>query len=290
MQDLDRRPEGGDEPVADQRGRSCGRAKDDERGDERPARLFVCRLAGQRLEQTRERQQEDEEQDSGADEAQRLLVRLRRSVEGVGERGNGEDRRRQHSERRDDARAGRVEALEPVAEPADGEGEPENENAVGEDRADQRGLDELDQAVVERKEADEQLGQVAEGRLHGAGARRSEATAELLGREPNGSGEPCNRHCSKREAEDGVPVEKVRESGGHYQDRIDCQLDPLAPADRATLPVSGSRAQLVSQGPRPLDHDHIALLLASRYTSTRSSWTFAWLFSSSERPMNATAS
>jgi hypothetical protein len=35
-----------------------------------------------------------------------------------------------------------------------------------------------------------------------------------------------------------VPVEKVRECGGGYKDRVDDQLDPLPPFDRATLTAS----------------------------------------------------
>jgi hypothetical protein len=143
------------------------RAEDGERHDERPARPFVRWLAGQRLEEAGERQQEDGEEDARADQAQRLLVRLGRGVEGVGKRWDGEDRRRQDCERRDDPRARRVEALEPVPEPADGEREPENEDAVREDRADQRGLHKLDQALVEREQGDEELGEVAERRLNG---------------------------------------------------------------------------------------------------------------------------
>ena len=159
-------------------------------------------------------------------------------MEGVGERGNGKDRRRQDGQRRDDPRPGRVEALEPVAEPADGEREPKDEDAVREDRADQGGLDELDQAVVERKEADEELGQVAECRLNRARARRSEAAAKLLGRQSNRAGKSGNRQGGQGETENRVPAEEVRKCGGGYQDRVDCQLDPFPPADRATLPAS----------------------------------------------------
>jgi hypothetical protein len=114
-------------------------------------------------------------------------------MEGVGQCWHGEDRRRQDAECGDDPRPRRVEALEPVPKPPDGERESENENAVREDRADQRGLHELDQAVVEGEEGDEQLGQVAERRLNSARARRAEAAAELLSREPDGAGEPGDR-------------------------------------------------------------------------------------------------
>jgi hypothetical protein len=156
----------------------------------------------------------------------------------MGERGNGKDRRRQDGERRDDPRPGSVEVLEPVAEPADGERQPKDEDAVREDRADQGGLHELDQAGVQRKEANEELGQVAECRLNSAGARRSETSAELLRCQSNGAGKPGDRQGGQREAENRVPAEKMRKCGGGYQDRVDCQLDPLPPADRATLPAS----------------------------------------------------
>jgi len=36
----------------------------------------------------------------------------------------------------------------------------------------------------------------------------------------------------------------VRERGGGYQDRVDGQLDPLPPIDRATLPACGVRARV----------------------------------------------
>jgi hypothetical protein len=59
----------------------------------------------------------------------------------MGQGRDGEDRRCQNSERGDDPRARRIEVLEAVPKPADRERKPED--AIGEDRADQRGLDEL---------------------------------------------------------------------------------------------------------------------------------------------------
>jgi hypothetical protein len=35
-----------------------------------------------------------------------------------------------------------------------------------------------------------------------------------------------------------VPIEELRERRGGYEDRVDRQLDPLAPVDRATLAAS----------------------------------------------------
>jgi hypothetical protein len=163
----------------------------------------------------------------------------------MGECRNGQNRRRENGQGRDDPGTRCVEALDPVPKPADGECKAEDEDAVGEDRADQGGLNELDQAVVEREEADEELGQVAECRLNSARAGRSEAAAELLCRQSNGSGKCGNRQCRQREAQNRVPAEKVRECGSGYQDRVDAKLDPLPPADRATLAAG---AQLVAQG------------------------------------------
>jgi hypothetical protein len=125
--------------------------------------------------------------------------------------------------------------LHPVLEPAHREREAEHEDAVREDRSDQGGLDERDQTVVEREEPDEELRQIAERRLDRARARRPEAAAELLGRQPDGAGEPCDRERRQREAEDRRPIEEMRERRSGYEDRVDCQLDPLAPLDRATL-------------------------------------------------------
>ena len=128
----------------------------------------------------RQRHEEEHEQHPGADEAQRPLVRGRRRMERVRKRREREDRRREHAQRRDHPRAQRVESLRPVSDAADEKREAEHEHAVRDDRADERRLHDADQAVAQREQRDEQLGQVPERRLDDAGDRRAEPAAELL--------------------------------------------------------------------------------------------------------------
>ena len=72
--------------------------------------------------------------------------------------------------------------LRAVLQPAGDEGEAEDEEQVGEDRADERGLDDGNKARPEGEEGDEQLGQVAEGRLQHAGGAGPEPVTELFDR------------------------------------------------------------------------------------------------------------
>jgi hypothetical protein len=154
----------------------------------------------------------------------------------VRERWHGEDRRGEDAERRDDPCPRSVEALQAIPEAACGERETKDEDAVCQDRADERGLHEVDQTRVQREQRDEQLRQVAERRLNGAGARRAESAAELFGRRSDCASECGDRERRQREAENGVPVEEVGDRGGSYEDRVDGQFDLLPPVDGATLP------------------------------------------------------
>ena len=77
---------------------------------------------------------------------------------------------RRARQRRDHPRAVGAEPLHAVADAADEERDPEHEHAVGEDRADERRLHDVDEALVQREERDEELGQVAERRLDDARA------------------------------------------------------------------------------------------------------------------------
>ena len=70
--------------------------------------------------------------------------------------------------------------------------EEEHEQRVREDRADDRGLSDHELAGRERKEHDEELGQVPECRLHDPGHGRAEALADLLGRERGQPGGPAS--------------------------------------------------------------------------------------------------
>ena len=93
---------------------------------------------------------------------------------------HGGDRDEQHHA--DVLGAWHVDVLRAVLQPAGDEGEAEDEEQVGEDRADERGLDDRDQAGLQREQGDEQLGQVAEGRLQDAGRAGPEPVTELLDR------------------------------------------------------------------------------------------------------------
>ena len=73
-----------------------------------------------------------------------------------------------------------MELLFPVADSAGDEGEAEHEHAVGEDRADQCGLDDVRQPLVEREERDEELRQVAERGLDHPGSGGARAASELF--------------------------------------------------------------------------------------------------------------
>ena len=86
-----------------------------------------------------------------------------------------------------------VELLHPVLQPADDERDPEHEHAVREDRADERRLDDVDEAAVEREERDEELGQVPESGLNDARPAGAQSGAELLGRGPDEAGERGQR-------------------------------------------------------------------------------------------------
>ena len=70
----------------------------------------------------------------------------------------------------------------PFRSPPAEERDPEHEDAVREDRADERRLHDRHEALVEREEGDEELGQVAERRLDDPAAPGAEPGAELLGR------------------------------------------------------------------------------------------------------------
>ncbi len=84
-----------------------------------------------------------------------------------------------------DARGLWVELHGLVADAARGEREPEHEQQVAHDRADQRGLDDGELAGGDEEDADDELGQVAHGRVEQAAALRTESHGQLLGRLAN---------------------------------------------------------------------------------------------------------
>ena len=167
-----------------------------------------------------------------------------RHVQGVREGRDRHRRRRERGQGRDQPRPRRVEPLHPVPEAARDERDPEHEDAVREHRADERGLDDVDEAVVEREQADEELGEVAERRLDRSGRAGAEPRAELLGGGADGAREHRDRGRRDDEREHGRRVEEVRESGCQHEQAGEPELDPLLPAQPArhavlTLPTRG---------------------------------------------------
>ena len=195
-----------------------------------PACRRVLLRAG--AEERRQRQHEHREQHAGADERERLTVRRGRRVERVRQRRHRHRRRREQRERRDHSRPAGVELLRPVAQPADDERDPEHEHAVREDRADERRLDDVDEALAEREERDEELGQVAERGLDDARAARAEPGAELLGRGADEPGERGERDRGDDERHDVARAREVADRRDDDHGEGDRQLDPLAPVHR----------------------------------------------------------
>ena len=115
----------------------------------------------------------------------------------------------------------------PFFRPADDERDPEHEHAVREDRADERGLDDVDEPLVEREQGDEELGQVAERRLDDARAAGAEPGAELLGRGADEPGEAGERHRGDDERQDVAEPAKWQTAATATRAATDRQLDAL---------------------------------------------------------------
>ena len=91
----------------------------------------------------------------------------------------------EHQHRGLDAGAGAAEGLFLAPDPARQHRRAEDEQDVADDRADDRGLDHLLQALAEREEGDDQLRRVAEGDVEQAADPRPRARRQLLGRAPH---------------------------------------------------------------------------------------------------------
>ena len=145
-------------------------------------------------------------------------MRSRRRVERVSERRHRENRRRERRERCDHPGVRRVEGLCSVTETAHEERDAEHEHTVGDHRPDERGLHDLDQAVMEGEEGDEELRQVAEPGLDDTGGRGADAAAELFGRAADEAREQGDRSGGDQERRDRRHLEKVRERRGHDEE------------------------------------------------------------------------
>ena len=163
----------------------------------------------------RHRRREHDEQDDRDEDADLL------GVAGVGRAGHrgqgrhGERGDREHEEHGHRADGRGVEPLRPVAQAAEEEGQPEHEQGVGEDRADERGLDDDDEAGLEAEDRDEQLGQVAERRLEDARRARAEPVAELVRALADEAGQAGQRDGADHEDHDVVAADLAQDERGH---------------------------------------------------------------------------
>ncbi len=103
-----------------------------------------------------------------------------RGVQVGRERRDEQRRHGQHEQQADVARGVRAEALGSVAQSADEECQAEHQQDVREDRADDRGADDVVEPGVQREQRDEQLRQVAERALHDPRRAGTQAVAQRL--------------------------------------------------------------------------------------------------------------
>ncbi len=129
-----------------------------------------------------------------------------------------------------DARGLGIELHGLVPNAARGEGEPEHEQQVADDRTDERGLHDGELAGGDQEDADDELGQVAHRRVEQAAALRPEPHGQLLGRltDQPGQRHDGQRRCDEREHlhagdvradrdrhEDEKPAQRGRRKAGH---------------------------------------------------------------------------
>ena len=119
------------------------------------------------------------------------------------ERDDGEQ---QHRRLRLGAR--RAERLLLPVEPAHEHREAHDEQDVAEDRTDQRRLHDLLQALAQREEGDDELGEVAERHVQQATDPRARARGQLLGRPAHERGR--RDHAERRGAEDHGRARRAR--------------------------------------------------------------------------------
>ena len=234
VQRVDRRLERVDEPVGDQGGRDARDRQQRDREPERPVTLRVrvrLRRGGRGLglgdmsrldlrvlvppQRRGQRQGEDDQQHDRDGDRQRLLVmrgrrvRLRREAR-QHQRGGGQ--RHQHARR---ARPADGEPLRAVLQAAHDERQAEHQQQVGQDRADDRRLDDDQVTLAQREERDEQLRQIAERALQHAGRAGTEAVAEPLDAAPDERGQHRDRGGGQHEHHDGVELGVEGDPGDH---------------------------------------------------------------------------
>ena len=210
--------------------------------------------------------QVDDEQAHRADGRDRLDVMAGGVVGGEREPEQHDDEHRDLQQRRRVPGQALGEAHHPVRRAArpDHDHEAEHEQAVGEDRADDRRLGDHQLALLQGEDHDEQLRQVAERRLQHPGDGRAEALAELLGREGHDPGEAGERDGRQREARNRRPGRVVGDARQRREGRDRAQGGALE---------AGQCAQWLSRtlSTRPYSSACSAVKKRSRSMSARTS-------------------
>src|SRR5579883_497420 len=134
------------------------------------------------------------QQDNCASDAQSFLMSCRRSMQPIDERWHGQRSNGQHSENGDSTWGLRCKSLCAIAQPTHEEGQAQHEQAVPQDRADQRRLHYIDQPGAQGKDAYKEFGQVAKRGLQDAGCPRTESRTELIGSLPDEIGQQGKRY------------------------------------------------------------------------------------------------
>ncbi len=156
----------------------------------------------------------------------------RRRVELRGQAGQHERRGRECEQDGGRSRPAVIEALVAVLQTADEERRAQNQQQVGEDRADQRRLDHRQEAGAQREERDEQLRQVAERALQHAGRAGPEPVAEPFDAAADQSGEQCDGHAGADERQNLVQVGIERDRGERHRGQAAANDHQVGAAER----------------------------------------------------------
>ena len=158
----------------------------------------------------------DREQDDRHDDAEpdRLGDELAAADDGE-DRGHddGDGGQRHHADL--GARADGGEGLDGVAQAAGEERRAEHQQQVADDRADQRGLDDVEHAGAQRDEGDDQLGGIAEGGVEQAADALADPGRELLGRQAEQARQRDDGDAGQDEDQQGRVRPGVVHPGGY---------------------------------------------------------------------------
>ena len=166
----------------------------------------------------REGECEDDEEHDGRDVGESALVMPDGDVQVGAQARDHQDRHGQHEQDHDVAGAFGRKGLRAVLEAADDERQAQDEQHIGEDRADERRLDDPDQARTEGEDPEEQFRKVAERGLDDAGHPRAEAVPQPVDAAPDDRGEDAERCGGHDEREDGPRVGVMGDARGEREE------------------------------------------------------------------------